>query len=109
MGLTYIIPQPHEQGRDAQAPEDEPEGLRHAQLGGRGPGLEVEGQDDGDRDDGHVDGQAQVAEEGALVGAVVAGVRGLVLEEKRAQEGPREEGGRGGRAAAWVGVAVGGG
>lgn len=53
----------------------------------------MEGQDDGDRDDGHVDRQAQVAEEGALVGAVVAGVRGLVLEEQRAEEGPHEEGG----------------
>lgn len=70
----------------------------------------MEGEDDGDRDDGHVHGEAQVAEEGALVGAVVAGVRGLVLEEQGAEEGPREEGGRAGRtaaAAAWAGVAVG--
>lgn len=51
----------------------------------------MEGQDDGDRDNSHIDGEAQVAEERALVGAVVAGVRGLVLEEERAEEGPREE------------------
>lgn len=51
----------------------------------------MEGQDDGDGDNSHVDGKAQVTEECALVGAVVAGVRGLVLEQERAEEGPREE------------------
>lgn len=91
--LTYIIPQPDKQAGHAQGPEDEPEGFRHAQLCGRGLALEVEGEDDGDGDDGHVDGEAQVAQEGALVGAVVSGVRRLVLEEQGAQEGPREEGG----------------
>lgn len=91
--LTYVIPQPDEQAGDAQGPEDEPEGLGHAQLRGRGLALEVERQDDGDCDNSHVDGEAQVAQEGALVGAVVAGVRGLVLEQQGAEEGPREEGG----------------
>lgn len=32
--LTYIIPQPNKQAGDAQAPEDEPQRLGHAQLRG---------------------------------------------------------------------------
>ena len=52
----------------------------------------MEGNDDGDRHDGHVDGQPEVRQEGPLVGAVVAGVRGLVLEEQGPEEGPDEEG-----------------
>lgn len=52
----------------------------------------MEGEDDGDGDDGHVDGEPQVGQEGPLVGAVVAGVRGLVLEEEGPEEGPEEEG-----------------
>lgn len=59
--LTYVIPQSHQQARDAQAPEDEPQWLGHAQLGGGRLGLEVEGQHDGDGDHGHVHREAQVA------------------------------------------------
>lgn len=90
--LTYIIPQPNKQARDAQHPEDDAQRLGHAQLGGAGLALEVEGEDDGDGNDGHVDGEAEVGQEGPLVGAVVAGVRRGVLEEERPQEGPGEEG-----------------
>lgn len=52
----------------------------------------MEGQDDGDGHDSHVDGQPEVGQKGPLVGAVVAGVRGLVLEEQGSEEGPYEEG-----------------
>lgn len=43
--------------------------------------LEVEGYDNGGADDGEVDAQAQPGEKGALVGTVVATVRGDVGEE----------------------------
>lgn len=41
--------------------------------------MEVD--ENGDGDDGEVDGEAQPGEEGAFVGAVVAGVGGDVVEE----------------------------
>lgn len=52
----------------------------------------MEGQDDGDGHDGHVDGEPEIGQEGPLVGAVVTGIRGLVLEEQGPEEGPEEEG-----------------
>jgi hypothetical protein len=41
----------------------------------------VEGHDDGDCDDGHVDGEAEVGEKGSFIGAVVAGVTVGVVEK----------------------------
>ena len=57
--------------------------------------------DDCDGDNGHVDAEAQPAEESALVGAVVAGVRGGVGEEEGGEEGRVEEG-AGGGVAVWA-------
>lgn len=51
----------------------------------------MEADDDGDGHDGHVDGEAQPGQEGALVGAVVARVRRRVVEEQHAEEWSREE------------------
>jgi hypothetical protein len=48
--------------------------------------FEMEGDDDGDCDYGHVDGEAEVGEEGSLIGAVVAGVTIGVVEEEGAEE-----------------------
>lgn len=53
----------------------------------------MKGEHNGHGDDGHVDAQAEVRQKGALVGAVVAGVRGLVLKEQGPKEGPDPEGG----------------
>jgi hypothetical protein len=52
----------------------------------------MEGEDDGDAHDGHVDGEAEVREEGPLVGAVIPRITGLVLKQQRAKEGPGKEG-----------------
>lgn len=52
---------------------------------------EMEGNDDGERDDGEVHGQTEPGEKGALIGAVVAGIGGLVLEEEGAAVGAGEE------------------
>lgn len=89
---TYVVPEADEQAGDAEEPEEDAEGPGHGELGGAGLGAEVEGEDDGDGDDGHVDAEAEIGEEGALVGAVIAGVRGLVLKEKGPEEGPCPEG-----------------
>ena len=90
--LTNVVPQPQAKHQHAQRPKHHAQRLGHAQLGVGGPVLDVEGQGDGDGDDGHVDRDAQVGEEGALVGAVVARVARLVLEEQRPQGRPGEEG-----------------
>lgn len=47
----------------------------------------MEGDDDGDADDSHVDGEAEVGEECSFVGAVVASVAVGVVEEEGAEEG----------------------
>lgn len=54
----------------------------------------MERDDDGDADHGHVDGEAQPGEVGALIGAVVAGIRGVVREEEGGEEGEAEGTGR---------------
>jgi len=51
----------------------------------------VEGYDDGDADNRHVDGEAQPGEKRALVGAVVAGIGRVVGEEKGVEEWREEE------------------
>lgn len=53
----------------------------------------MEREDNGDGDDGHVDGEAEVGEVCAFVGAVVASVAGLVVEKERAPPWLREEDG----------------
>lgn len=53
----------------------------------------MEREDDSDRDNGHIDREAKVGEEGALVCAVVASIRGLVVEEERSPPGFGEEDG----------------
>jgi len=62
----------------------------------------VEGQGDCDGDDGHVGGQAEVGEECALVGGVVAGVRRVIGKEQR----PEQRGCPEGRARAYAGDVV---
>jgi len=47
----------------------------------------METDDDGDGDDGHVERETEVGEEGALVGAVVTGIAVCVVEEEGAEEG----------------------
>lgn len=71
---TYVVPEAGEKTCDAQEPEDHAERCRHGELGRSRAGLEMEAEDDGDGDDGHVDGEAEVGEEGPLVGAVITGV-----------------------------------
>ncbi|KAG7147770.1 hypothetical protein HYQ46_003371 [Verticillium longisporum] len=88
-----VVAEAEEEAAHAEAPKGGAEGLGHAQLELAGLRLEVEGQDNGDGDDGHVDAEAEVGEKGALVGAVVAGVGRFVLEEERRVEGPGPEGG----------------
>jgi len=46
----------------------------------------MEGDYDGYADDRHVDGEAQVGEECAFIGAVVTGVAVCVVEEEGAEE-----------------------
>ena len=46
---------------------------------------------DGNAHDRHVDGEAQPREKGALVGAVVAGIGGVVGDEERGEEGKRSQ------------------
>lgn len=83
-----VVAEAQGQTAQRQQPEDDAERLRHAQLDGGGLGLEVEGDDDGDGNDGHVEAEAQVGEEGSLVGAVVARVGvGVVEEERLASDG----------------------
>ena len=89
---AHVVRDAHDQARQAQQPKNHPDGERGAQLEGRGPRLEVEADDDGAGHDGHVDSQAQPGEEGALVGAVVARLRGHVGEEEGAER-PGEDGG----------------
>ena len=47
----------------------------------------MEGYHDGDGHDGHVEGETEVGEECALVGAVVAGIAVGVVEEEGSEEG----------------------
>ena len=43
----------------------------------------MEREDNGDRDNRHIDREAKVGKEGALVRAVIACIRGLIVEEQR--------------------------
>lgn len=61
---TYVIAHAEEEARDGEDPEDDAEGPGHAQLELAGFVLQMEGEDDGDGDDGHVDGEAKIREEG---------------------------------------------
>lgn len=62
--LTDVVRQPEPEASDRQRPEDGAEWLSEAELHVRGLLLEVEGQDDGHRHDGHVDGETKVGQEG---------------------------------------------
>ena len=62
--LTHVVAQADDERDDAQAPEDDAEGLGHAALEVGGLVLEVEGERDGHGEDGQVDGDAEVREEG---------------------------------------------
>ena len=43
----------------------------------------MEGDDDGDGDDGHVDAETQIGKKSAFVGAVVTGIGVCIVEEER--------------------------
>lgn len=80
-----------EQASEAEHAEDRPQRLRGFLLHLARRGLDVVCDDDGGADDGHVDGEAQPGEEGALVGAVVAHVGLLVGEEEGTESRAGEE------------------
>lgn len=66
MWHTDVIGYTDTQTGDGEDPEDEAQRLGHPQLDFGGGLAEVEGEDDGYRDDGHVDGEAEVGEEGCM-------------------------------------------
>ena len=90
-----IIRKPTTQTRHRQHPKDNSKRESEIAFQRGGLGFQVEGDEDGDGDDGHVDAEAQPGEEGALVGAVVAGVAVGVGEEEGAVEGAGEDDGAG--------------
>jgi len=51
----------------------------------------VKGYYDGNADDGHVEGEAEVGEECSFIGAVVASIGIGVVEEERSKEGAGED------------------
>lgn len=51
----------------------------------------MKGHDDRDANHRHVDAETEPGEEGSLVGAMIAGVRGFVGEEERCEERAGEE------------------
>ena len=82
----HVIRIPTDQRRQGQHPEHDPQRETDAPLERGGLVLEVKVDEDGDGNDGEVDGEAEVGEEGAFVGAVVAGVGGGVGEEEWGEE-----------------------
>lgn len=63
VALTYVVPQTKAEHEHRESPEDGAERLRYAQLVVGGLVLDVEGERDGDGDDGHVDGESEVRQE----------------------------------------------
>lgn len=82
----HIIRRATRQAAETQRPERQANREGDLLLDCRRLILEVEGDDDGDADDRHIDGEAQPGEERPLVGAVVARVGGDVGEEERGEE-----------------------
>jgi hypothetical protein len=61
---THVISNPGRETAHRQHPKDGAQRLGHAQLEVGGRLAQVEGEHDGDGHDGHVDGEAEVGEEG---------------------------------------------
>ena len=90
-----VVGHAHGEAAEAEQPEDDAHGQGGADLELRGARAQVEADHDGRGDDGEVDAEAQPGEEGALVGAVVARLRGYVGQDERVQRLPEDEGGGG--------------
>lgn len=57
---TDVVPNPSTQAAQGEGPEHDAQWLRNLQLQVVGPRLQVEGEDDGVGDDGHVDREPEV-------------------------------------------------
>ncbi len=65
-----------------QEPEDHAKGMRHPLLQSGGLVLQMEVDEDGNRNNSKVDGQAEPGEECSFIGTMIACIRRLVREQK---------------------------
>ena len=77
-----IIGSPARQAGQTQKPKHYTNRQRYSSFKGRGLVLEMKGYHNGYRDDSHIDRETEPGEECTLVGTVVTGIGGIVVEEE---------------------------
>ena len=87
-----IIAKPTDQTRKTQAPENQTQRQSNSFLDVRSRVLEMEGDEDRDRNHSHVGRETEPGEECTLCGAVVSRVAVIVVEEERGEPGTFDEG-----------------